>query len=459
MRVQDGPNAPPVSSGGRKPRAPGLFTAIAAALIGFGAGPALGAPIYYDTGVHIAIPASPDNTNPGGAFTSYDIMWVDSGLVYLADRSNASIDIFSAATESFVGRIGGTGHVFLGQNPPPPSAPTTAISGPDGIVVANTALSGHTLYAGDGDSTLKAFNLNAAGTQTLNLSTAVGTTAALAKRVDEMAFSPVNNTLLVANNAASPNPFTTLINTVTNTIVPGSKVEFPGGGIEQSVFDPVTGKFYLNVDSAGPGSVAVVNPTTGLVEKTYVLGSIAGGPGPSGVCGPTGLAVDQGGKLLVGCGAGPSTFLLDPAANGGAGSLKAIPLTGEDMVWFDPVRKLFYVTSRNFPDGCNANLTPAAGGCTPELGIVDDFGNLVQTLATSFGAHSIAVDPVTGRAFMPYGGVGPGGAASAALTVCPLGCVEVFALIPEPGSLALLSTGLAVFGGLGWRRRRSSLGS
>jgi hypothetical protein len=458
MRVQDRPNAPPVNSGARKPRAPGLFTAIAAALIGFGAGPAMGAPIYYDTGVHIAIPAAPGvNLNPGGAFTSYDIMWADNGLIYLADRSNSSVDVFSAATNSFVGRIGS----FVGQNPPPPAAPTTAISGPDGLVVANTAGAGHTLYVGDGDSTLKAFNLNAGGIQIANVNTAVGTTAALAKRVDEMAFSPVNNTLLVANNAASPTPFSTLINATTNTIVPGSKVSFAGvDGIEQSVFDPLTGKFYLNVDNTGgPGSVVVVNPTTGLVEKTYDLSTIAGGPGPAGLCGPTGLAVDQGGKLLVGCGTGPSTFLLDPAANGGLGSLKAIPLTGEDMVWFDPVRKLFYVTSRNFPLGCNANLTPAAGGCTPELGIVDDFGNLVQTLATSFGAHSITVDPVTGKAFMPYGGVGPGGAASAALTVCPLGCVEVFALIPEPGSLALLSTGLAVFGGLGWRRRRSSLGS
>ena len=411
MRVQDRPNAPPVNSGARKPRAPGLFIAIAAALIGFGAGPALGAPIYYDTGVHIAIPASPDNITTNGAFTSYDIMWVDNGLMYLADRSNSSVDVFSAATNSFVGRIGS----FVGQNPPPPAAPTTAISGPDGLVVANTAGAGHTLYVGDGDSTLKAFNLNTGGaggtggTQIANVSTAVGTTAALAKRVDEMAFSPANNTLLVANNAASPTPFTTLINATTNTIVPGSKVSFAGvDGIEQSVFDPLTGKFYLNVDNTGgPGSVVVVNPTTGLVEKTYDLGTIAGGPGPAGVCGPTGLAVDQGGKLLVGCGTGPSTFLLDPAANGGAGSLKAIPLTGEDMVWFDPVRKLFYVTARNFPLGCNAALTPAAGGCTPELGIVDDFGNLLQTLPTSFGAHSIAVDPVTGEAFMPYGGVGP----------------------------------------------------
>ncbi|MGZ5089717.1 MAG: PEP-CTERM sorting domain-containing protein [Burkholderiales bacterium] len=56
---------------------------------------------------------------------------------------------------------------------------------------------------------------------------------------------------------------------------------------------------------------------------------------------------------------------------------------------------------------------------------------------------------------MPYGGFGPGGAPNLAVTACPFGCVEVFALIPEPGSLALLSTALGIMGGFGWRRRQS----
>jgi hypothetical protein len=432
-----------VSSRPRR-RRPIAAAAAAAALVGLAA-PAVSAPLYYDTGIHIPIPASTANGNPGGAFTSYDIMWVDNGFVYLADRSNATVDVFSAAGNSWVGRIG----TFVGQNPPPPAAPTTAISGPDGLVVGNGVL-----YAGDGNSTLKAFSLpGGAQIANVDIAAAVGTTAAAARRVDEMAFSPEHNTLLAANNAALPNPFTTLVNATTKTVVPGSKVEFPGtSGIEQSVFDPNTHKFYLNVDSAGAGSVVVMNPTTGAREKTYDLGAL----GYAGTCGPTGLAADQGGKLMVGCGTG-ATIFLDPLANGGNGAiLKVIPLTGEDMVWFDPVRKLFFLTARNFPEGCNPALAPpTANACTPELGVVDDLGNLLQTLPTSFGAHSIAVDPVTGKAFMPYGGVGPGGAANSAVTVCPLGCLEVFAVIPEPGSLALLSTALGIFGGFGWRRRQS----
>jgi hypothetical protein len=65
---------------------------------------------------YIAIPASQDNS-VGGKFVTYDISYFDpkTQLDYVADRSNASVDIFSAITDTFVGRIGGTGHLFSGQ--------------------------------------------------------------------------------------------------------------------------------------------------------------------------------------------------------------------------------------------------------------------------------------------------------------------------------------------------------
>src|SRR5215475_5213657 len=75
----------------------------------------------------IPVPAGPANPFAGGQFTTYDIGFVDSTtqLYYLADRTNASIDIFSAATNMFVGRIGG----FQGIQPPPPAAPINTSSG------------------------------------------------------------------------------------------------------------------------------------------------------------------------------------------------------------------------------------------------------------------------------------------------------------------------------------------
>jgi hypothetical protein len=43
----------------------------------------------------IAVPASPDNVQPGGVFSSFDISFFDPStqLDYVADRSNAAVDI------------------------------------------------------------------------------------------------------------------------------------------------------------------------------------------------------------------------------------------------------------------------------------------------------------------------------------------------------------------------------
>src|SRR5262245_16487740 len=73
---------------------------------------------------------------------SFDISWSDEATrrYYLADRSNASVDIVNTATDTFVGQIGG----FVGVGA------SNDVSGPNGIVVLDDP---HELWAGDGDST------------------------------------------------------------------------------------------------------------------------------------------------------------------------------------------------------------------------------------------------------------------------------------------------------------------
>jgi hypothetical protein len=70
-----------------------LVGAIAAAAT---AGPAMAGPAYHlvDT---IAVPSDSANTQ-NGAFTAFDISFFDpaTGNDYVADRSNAAVDIFSA---------------------------------------------------------------------------------------------------------------------------------------------------------------------------------------------------------------------------------------------------------------------------------------------------------------------------------------------------------------------------
>src|SRR6266446_5774612 len=113
------------------------------------AGPAVADQLALQT--FIPVPADPAaNKQPGGAFSSFDISFADpvTGNIFIADRSNASVDIFSGSSLTFLGRAEGfTGQSPLGNN----------FSGADGVV---TVTSGGitTLYAGDGSSTLKVFN-------------------------------------------------------------------------------------------------------------------------------------------------------------------------------------------------------------------------------------------------------------------------------------------------------------
>src|SRR5262249_49550136 len=148
-------------------------------------------------------------------------------------------------------------------------------------------------------------------------------------------------------------------------------------------------------------------------------------------CSPAGLALGTGGKLMVGCGTGNSqSILLDPNANNGNGSTKSFSqVSGEDMVWFDPTSNRYFLAAR-------ANL----GG--PVLGIIDGLTEtFLGNVPTTPGDHSVAVDPVSGEVFVPFGG----SFGTNVNRICPLGCIGVF-VSPQPGSLLLLGAGLVGLG-------------
>jgi hypothetical protein len=199
----------------------------------------------------IPVPADQANVQPGGAFTSFDISFADpvlsaagTGNIFIADRSNAAVDIFSGSSLTFLGRAIG----FAGQTG------NNNTSGADGVL---TVTSGGvtTLYAGDGNSTLKVFNVTTtATTASATLVTSIATGSASLNRVDEMAFSPQSNQVLAANNAATPafgNLFSTtnghtpvtLIGSPSATpptnqiIIPAALGGIPAGGLEQPAWN------------------------------------------------------------------------------------------------------------------------------------------------------------------------------------------------------------------------------
>ena len=250
----------------------------------------------------ISIPASAEN-NQSGSFTAFDISFVDptTGLDYVADRSNAAIDVFG--NQQFLGRTPGTtpGSTNSGMQTFAGQQATTSVSGPDGVLVT-TGGPNHTLFGGDGGSTLRAFGLTGAGlptAQTFSTNTGGG-----AFRVDEMAYSPTTNLLLVANNANSP-AFATLVNASTGAVVHGN-ITIPGAqasdGLEQSVWNPNTNTFFVSVPAlagSAPGGVAEID-TNGNVVHVYDLGTLSGGAITG--CSPAGLTLGGSGNLMVGCG-------------------------------------------------------------------------------------------------------------------------------------------------------------
>jgi hypothetical protein len=401
---------------------------IAAAILGLTATSAIAGPTYTLL-TTIPVPTAVGvNVQPGGAFTSFDISFFDpvTRNAYVADRSNASVDIFSGSSLTFLGRATG----FTGQQA------TTSISGADGVL---TVTSGGitTLYAGDGNSTLKVFNATNPTAPSLLQTISTGG----ATRVDEMAFSPLTQQVLAANNAETPaygNLFSTTSGGPPVTLtppVPNNKITvptvqggIPDGGMEQPAWDPKTGTFFVTIPAlAGannPGGVSEIS-TAGVVLRTINFGTL-------GItsCAPTGLAVGASGNLMVGCGnVGAAAIVLNPA---GAGSIvKTFPgLGGTDELWYDPTTNKFYVTGNN---GTNATRFFAVVTDDALGGVITDTVPLPATTS----AHSITVDPFNGNVFVPLAG-------GSSNTACSLGCIAVFARVPGPPTYLLMLAGLGL---------------
>ena len=406
-----------------------------------------GAPTTTETKCLTAVPI------PGNPLRSFDISWVNPNRseYYLGDRSNAGIDVVSTATNTWTRRLIGFVGIVLNTN----GTVNNAKSGPDGVTSH-----GGWVYGGDGDSTLKVYNLNSPGTYIMPAQTIStgGTT-----RLDEMALTTDGKLLVAANNAEDP-PFATLFTangdsgvsnvqkitkiTVDPTIIPAGS----GLSIEQPTWEPKTKRFYVSIpiianNPAGcnygqltgaitcDGGMAVIDPTT-LSKPTAVLGAFDPttntGVVPLVACGPNGATVGPGSNLLLGCtpGNNPSnttTLVINAKTKN---SSHVMGITGSDEVWFNSGDQRYYTgSSRQLGPSGN----PAASAAVPALGVIDGTSVLIETIPQGSGSHSVAADCNRNRIYVPQVApvsvVGSGGdttGVSAGICGSNNGCVGVY---------------------------------
>jgi hypothetical protein len=337
-----------------------------------------------------------------GASAAHPFDVFDSGLVasrlnkyLLSNISMKSVDVFEASTGRFLFRVPG----FFGYE-----APCCERVGPGSLELIEDA----ELWATDADSSIKIIDLAAH-----EIIETVSTGGRL--RTDALAYDPRDH-LMAVNNPDDTVPFVTLLSTRQGHAISG-KIDFPraSASLEQSAWSPQTGLYYLAIPELdrnhARGAIAVIDPVKRSVLRTIVIER----------CGPNSVALGPNDQLLIGCrgaargnnyGFTPQTFMMDVRTE------KVEPvadINGSDQTCYNPGDGRYYLSALGNPGGPVLATIEA----TPQ--------HRVLTAPSQHFAHSVAVDPVTNRAFVPF-------SSTPADHECLHGCIALYAVVADGGS-------------------------
>jgi hypothetical protein len=336
----------------------------------------------------------PDNQVLG----AFDISFVAGHVFALASSYLHSVVIVDTRTNVVTKELQAN-PPFIGNCSIPPAR--DAYSGPNGVMVIEKERNTD-VWAGDGPvfnthcvpasgvktpSTVKVLDLHTGATK------AVISTGGQ-RRADELCHNPRSDVVLISN----PDPLDNFITFIAeDSFKVLQRMKFDGSdasadnivasGIEQCVFNPRDGKFYINIpatkkDGSGPGLVLRISEHAPFkVEKVFTV------PASTGCGGGAGLAVGPNHQLALGCG-GANALIMDDRDGS---TIKVI--TGEggaDEIWYNP--------------GDNHYFFARTGAMM--LGVVDAGPppSADPDAATAAGSHSVAADPHRNQVYVPIRG-------------------------------------------------------
>jgi YVTN family beta-propeller protein len=152
-----------------------------------------------------------------------------------------------------------------------------------------------------------------------------------------------------------------------------------GGSLEMGEADG-RGRMYVNVEDKN--EVAVLDTRARKLVRRFAL---------EGCDGPTGIAVDtRDNQIVSACGGNAVAIVSAPDGR----QIARLPIgKGADGAAYDPVHRFMLI-----PGGRDGNLTVLRLGAKPSV---------VETVPTAVSARTIAVDPSTGRAYLPSATLAP----------------------------------------------------
>ena len=280
----------------------------------------------------------PTWTNMGSTQANSDIFAFNPAthILYVADRTNHSVDAIDTHTNSFVGVM------TIPGNP-----------GTNGVLIAPDL---QQMVVTDGKTNVYVYNLllPGAGPDLYNLPGVGGGT-------DALDYDPLNHTVYVINGTAPY--YITGIDLVNKTV--STQLQLMGSP-ELMRFNPNDGLIYQVItdgDNQNKGAgVAVFDPVSNTLKTTY----------PTLPCVGHGIEIDAvSNTALVGCGGNQPQILMN-LRNGAI--LKSFPdVTGSDLIGYNPNTRRFYTGSAgnvSTTTTCSADTTKAV----PIIGVFDAKG-------------------------------------------------------------------------------------